>query len=151
MPRMEEDVSTNVGLLGHLHGLVREHPEFEVLSEPTLVYCFRYLPNGLAERREEPEVQELLDRLNEEIVEAVQREAIALLTTMRVTGRVAIRISIASQRTLKEDIDATFEAIARWGRACFKKLFVSYESKVDMEAQSCLSESHSSSMEVSAT
>ena len=135
MPRMEEDVSTNVGLLGHLHSLVREHPDFEVLCEPTSVYCFRYLPNGLAERREEPEVQELLDRLNEEIVEAVQRDAIPLLTTMRVTGRIAIRISIGSQKILNEDIDATFEAIAWWGRACFKKLFVSYELKVDMEAQ----------------
>ena len=151
MPRMEEDVSTNLGLLGHLHSLVREHPEFEVLCEPTLVYCFRYLPNGLAERREEPEVQELVDRLNEEIVEAVQRDAIPLVTTTSVTGWVAIRISIGSQRTLNEDIDATFEAIARWGRASFKKLFVSYELKVDMEAQSCLNESHSSSMEVLAT
>ena len=151
MPRMAEDVSTNLGLLGHLHRLVREHPEFEILCEPTLVYCFRYLPNGLTERREEPEVQELLDRLNEEIVEAVQRDAIPLVTTTSVTGWVAIRISIGSQRTLNEDIDATFEAIARCGRACFKKLSVSHELKIDMEAQSCLNESHSSSMEVLAT
>ena len=147
---MAEDVSTNLGLLGHLHSLVREHPEFEVLCEPTLVYCFRYLPNALAERREEPEINELLDRLNEEIVEGVQRDGIPLLTTTRVTGRVALRISIGSQRTLNEDIDATFEAIARWGRASFKKLS-SHELKTDMEAQSCLSESHSSSMEVLAT
>ena len=152
MPRMAEHASTNLGLLGHLHTLVREHPEFEVLCEPTtLVYCFRYLPNGLAERREEPKICEVLDRLNEEIVAAVQREAIPLLTTTRVTGRVAIRISIGSQSPLNEDIDATFEALARWGRASFKKLSASHELKVDMEAQSCLSESHSSSMEVSAT
>ena len=151
MPRMAEDVSTNLVLLVRLHNLVREHPEFEVLCEPTLVYCFRYLPNALAERREEPQVCELLDRLNEEMVAAVQRDAIPLLTTTRVTGRVAIRISIGSQRPLNEDIDATFEALAWWGRASFKKLSATHELKVDMEAQSCLSESHSSSMEVSAT
>ena len=151
MRRMEEDVSTtNLGLLRRLHSLVREHPEFEVLCEPTLVYCFRYLPNELAERQEEPEVHELLNRLNEEIVEDVQRDAVPLLTMTRVTGRVAIRISFESQRILKEDIEAMFEAIARWGRVCFKKLSASFELKVNMEAQSCSSESHSSSTELSA-
>jgi len=28
-------------------------------------YCFRYVTNGLAERQDEPEVQGLLDRLNQ--------------------------------------------------------------------------------------
>lgn len=57
--------SKNIGLARHLHNLVREHPDFEVLHEPTLyLYCFRYVPNGLAERQEEPGVQTRIDRLN---------------------------------------------------------------------------------------
>jgi glutamate/tyrosine decarboxylase-like PLP-dependent enzyme len=138
MPRVEEDVSTMVGVVGHLHNLVREHPDFEVLCEPTLCdYCFRYIPNGLAERREEPEVQKLLDRLNEEILAAVQRDGVALLTMTRVDGRIAIRISIGSRRTLSEDIDAMFEATARWGHLLTKKLSVSNELTADMEAKLC--------------
>jgi aromatic-L-amino-acid/L-tryptophan decarboxylase len=114
---LRELFSKNLGLTRHLHNLVREHPDFEVLHEPTLyIYCFRYVPNDLWERREEPEIQSRLDRLNQEIVEAIQRSGLALVMTTRIRDRVAIRMSICSHRTLEEDIDATFEAIVRWGR-----------------------------------
>lgn len=145
--------SKNLGLARRLHGLVRDHPDFEVLHEPTLyLYCFRYVPNGLAGRREESGVQTLLDRLNQEIVEAIQRSGLALLMTTRIRGRVAIRMSICSHRTLEEDIDATFEAVARWGRLLTKSLSVCYEKPAEkMEALPCSSESCSSPTEVSAT
>ena len=114
MARMQEDVSNNLSPFGHLHHLVREHPDFEVLCEPTVDrYCFRYVPNGLP--ADQPEVQQLLDRLNEEIVESVQREGFELITNTEVGGCVAIRISICT------DVEATFEAIARWGRLVTRK------------------------------
>jgi len=140
------------GLIVQLHNLVSEHPDFEVLSEPMLrVFCFRYVPNCLAERQEEAEVQELLDRLNQEIVEAVQRSGPAHAMAIRIRGRAAIRISIESRRILARDVDTIFEGIARWGRLLNTKLLVGYELKSDREARRCLSESHSSSLEVSAT
>ena len=40
----------------------------------------------------------------------------ALLMTTRIRGRVALRMSICSQRTVEKDIDVTFEAIAAAGR-----------------------------------
>jgi glutamate/tyrosine decarboxylase-like PLP-dependent enzyme len=148
MPRMEEDFSKNVGLVGHLHNLVREHPDFEVLGEPTLyLYRFRYVPNVMAERQDEPEVQKLLDRLNQEIVENVQRLGLTLVNT-RVRGRMAIQMSICSRRTLAAEVDAVFETVAQWGRLLHKKLSVRHETTSDMEAQLCLNESHSSPMEV---
>jgi hypothetical protein len=36
--------------------------------------------------------------------------------TTRIRGRVALRMSICSQRTQAEDVDTTFEAIAAAGR-----------------------------------
>lgn len=144
MPRMRKD-----GLVVQLDNLVREHPDFAPLHEPTLNgYCFRCVPNGLVERQEEPEVQALLDILNEEIVQAVRRNGFAAVVTIRVQGRAAIRVSFSS-RTLVEEVDATFEAIARWGRLLNKKLSVRYEP--DMETKLCSSGSHSSPTEVSAT
>lgn len=137
MPRMQEEVTQNVGLVGYLHNLVCEHPDFETLYEPTLCYGFRYMPNVLAERQAEPEVQELLDRLNEEIVTTAQRGGITVSMT-HVGGRIAIRIPICSQRMLKEDVDATFEAIARCGRLLTKKeLSVRCELTRDMESKLC--------------
>jgi glutamate/tyrosine decarboxylase-like PLP-dependent enzyme len=149
---LRELFSKNLGLTRRLHGLVGEHPDFEVLHEPTLyLYCFRYVPNGLAERQEEPEVQALLDRLNEEIVEAVQRSGLALLMTTRIRGRVVIRMSVCSHRTLAEDIDATFEAVARWGRLLNTKHSVRHERGAEGEGRLCSSESDSSPTDVSAT
>ena len=149
---LRELFSKNLGLTRRLHGLVSDHPDFEVLHEPTLyLYCFRYVPLGLAERQGEPEVRALLDRLNQEIVEAVQRSGLALVMTTRVRGRVAIRMSICSHRTLGEDIDATFEAIARWGRLLNTKVSVRHERTSEVEAQLCSNESYSSPTEVSAT
>ncbi|HEX8190965.1 MAG TPA: pyridoxal-dependent decarboxylase [Pyrinomonadaceae bacterium] len=133
---LRELFSKNLGLTRRLHGLVGDHPDFEALHEPTLyLYCFRYVPHGLAERRGEPEVQAALDRLNQEIVEAVQRSGLALLMTTRVRGRVAIRMSVCSHRTLQADIDATFEAVARWGRLLNTKLSVLHERTTEVEAR----------------
>ena len=145
MPRMRKDAP-----VVQLDNLVREHPDFEVLHEPTLNgYCFRCVPNDLVERQGEPEVQALLDVLNEEIVQAVQRNGFAGVVTIHVQGRPAIRVSFSSGQTLVEEVDTTFDAIARWGRLLNKKLSARYE--LDMEAKRCSSESHSSRTEVSAT
>ena len=108
--------------------------------------CFRYVPNGLPAHRRE--VQHLLDRLNGEIVEHVQREGFALMNKTQVGSSVAIGISICSHRTVREDIDATFEAIARWGRLLTRKQLVSCELTRDMETTLCSSELHSSPTEV---
>jgi glutamate/tyrosine decarboxylase-like PLP-dependent enzyme len=109
-------IAKNVGLARRLHALVRDHPDFEVLHEPTLsLYCFRYVPHDLANRRHEPEVARMLDRLNDAIARDVQAGGVAFFMTTRLRGRVALRLSIASQRTEPEDIDRTFEAIAAAG------------------------------------
>jgi glutamate/tyrosine decarboxylase-like PLP-dependent enzyme len=125
MPRVEDEVITqHGGLVGYLHNLVCEHPDFEVLSEPTIdLYCFRYLPNGLSP--DQHTVQPLLDHLNGEIVESVQREGFSLINKMQIGSRVAIGISISSYNSVREDIDAMFEAIARCGRLLTRKQPVS--------------------------
>ena len=115
MPHMEQEVTQHEGLVGYLHNLVCEHPNFEVLCEPTIdLYCFRYLPNGLS--TDQYTVQQLLDELNREIVESVQREGFRLISKMQIGSRVAISVSISSYKTVREEIDALFEAIARCGR-----------------------------------
>jgi glutamate/tyrosine decarboxylase-like PLP-dependent enzyme len=123
MPDMQEEVPHHIGLAGYLHNLVSEHPDFEVLCEPTAdFYCFRYLPHDLPP--DQHDVQQLLDRLNKEIVECVQREGSALVNETQVGSRAGIRISIGSCRTVK-DIDATFEAIARCGRLLTRNQLIS--------------------------
>jgi glutamate/tyrosine decarboxylase-like PLP-dependent enzyme len=151
MPRMEQDISCkhlldvadsgfekttreNIGMTGCLHELVRDHPDFEVLCESSgEPYHFRYVPHTLAERQQEPEIQELLNRLNEEIVESVQRIGLTSVTTIRVQGRIAIQISSRSNGSSAPDIGLTFEVIARWGRLLNTKRSVSDQPTLNME------------------
>ena len=77
-------------------------------------------PNGLP-----ADQHELLDSLNEEIVQSVQREGFHLISKTQVGSRIAIGISINSSETVREDIDATFEAIARCGRLLTRKQLIS--------------------------
>ena len=123
------------GLASRLHDLVREHPDFEVLQEPDPhLYCFRYVPNGLADRLEESGVRTLLDRLNLEIVEAVRRGGRALVASTSVGGRAAIGASTCSHTTSEGDVDAAFEAVARWGRLLTKAHHVCHEKTAETEA-----------------
>lgn len=113
---LRDAFANSLRLTQYLHKLVRDHPDFEVIHQPTLyLYCFRYAPSSLAKRAEEPQVRERLDQLNQEIAEAVQRSGLALVMTSRIRGRVVLRMSICSQRTESEDIKRTFEALARVG------------------------------------
>jgi hypothetical protein len=116
-----------------LHELVTDHPDFEVLCEPPLCpYHFRYVPHTLAERRAEPKIQGLLDRLNEEIVESLQRIGLNSVMAIPVQGRVAIQLSCRSNGSSASNVGATFEAIARWGRLLNTKR-VTYQATTDME------------------
>ncbi|HEX7295450.1 MAG TPA: hypothetical protein VF251_06840 [Pyrinomonadaceae bacterium] len=113
-----------------LHELVGDHPDFEVLCEPTgAPYYFRYVPNTLADRLEEVQIQQLVNRLNEEIVENVQCRGFKSVTTINVRGLVAIQISISSN----EIPHTTFEALARWGRL----LHTTHQAAPNREKELC--------------
>ena len=114
---LRDAFAASLGLTRQLHELVREHPDFEVIHEPSLyLYCFRYAPSRLSNRTGESQVQERLDQLNQEIADEVTRSGVALVMTSRIRGRVVLRMSICSQRTEPKDIRQTFEALARAGQ-----------------------------------
>lgn len=124
-----------------LHELVGDHPDFEVLCEPTRApYYFRYVPNTLVEHLEEFKIQQLVNRLNEQIVENVQCRGFNSVMTTDVRGLVAIQISISSN----EIPHTTFEALARWGRL----LHATYQATTARETESCSNELHTSRTEL---
>ena len=68
------------------------------------ICCFRYVPErGLSD----PE----LDRLNERIMEKVQKGGRAYLSNATVNGKFALRACITNFRTTKNDIDETIAAV----------------------------------------
>jgi glutamate/tyrosine decarboxylase-like PLP-dependent enzyme len=96
----------------HLHALVRASEDFEVVQpEPQLyLYSFRWAPRSLRGQ------DALLDDLNQQITDELQRRQVAFAMTTRIHGRVTQRLSICSHRTTLADIDATFDAMQAIGR-----------------------------------
>jgi glutamate/tyrosine decarboxylase-like PLP-dependent enzyme len=71
------------------------------------IVCFRYAPSGLG--------QELLDEVNREILMRVQERGIAVPSSTRLGGRLALRVAISNQRSRRADFDTLVEAVLRIG------------------------------------
>jgi aromatic-L-amino-acid/L-tryptophan decarboxylase len=108
--RFGRAIARNCRQAEYLGELVRAAPEIELLSPPSLsIVCFRFRPPGWAEAD--------LDRLNEDVVADLQESGVAVPSTTRVRGALAIRVNITNHRTRREDLDLVFrEARAIAGR-----------------------------------
>ena len=131
---LREVVDRLIGLARHLHRLVQDHPDFEVLHEPRLyLYCCRYVPNTVGDRCAGAEIQRRIDALNQAIADEIQRSGLAFVMTTRIHGRVALRMSICSHRTTQADIDDTFAAMARLGRQLTGAMSVGQDTNEEMQ------------------
>ena len=92
-------------LARYLESRVAETPQRELLAPVELnIVCFRY-------RAEDS------DRLNEQIVVALQESGIAAPSTTRIGGRLAIRAAIVNHRTSCAEIDVLVDNTLSQGRA----------------------------------
>lgn len=116
-------LSRNVRCAEHLDGLVRSSPDFEALHDPTLfIYSFRYAPEDLrsaAPRSTEHRaaIDAYLDRLNQQLADAIQLSGVAFVMTTSIRGRTVLRFSICSHRTIPEDIDVVFAKLRQLGES----------------------------------
>jgi aromatic-L-amino-acid/L-tryptophan decarboxylase len=93
-------------------GWIDDSADFESLAPvPFSTVCFRYRPAALATRTDEPAVAEELDRVNLELMEAINRTGRVFLSHTRLRGRFAIRMAMANLRTEPEDMDTVWEII----------------------------------------
>ena len=88
----------------YLQKLVSREPALELLAPAALnIVCFRFRQTGFDEKA--------LDDLNANIVADLQEEGIAVPSTTRVRGQLAIRVNITNHRTRLEDLDVLVKAI----------------------------------------
>ncbi|HEV8427480.1 MAG TPA: aminotransferase class V-fold PLP-dependent enzyme [Pyrinomonadaceae bacterium] len=103
--RIAEAISEDISLAEYLGEVVSNADDFELLAPLELsICCFRYVPaNHLSETE--------LDKLNERIMERVQKGGRAYLSNATVGGHFALRACITNFRTTKNDIDQTIAAV----------------------------------------
>jgi aromatic-L-amino-acid decarboxylase len=97
-------ISNTCALAQYLKQRIETSPELELLAPVSLnIVCFRY-------RSEDA------DRVNADIVVALQESGIAAPSTTTIHGHLAIRAAIVNHRTHSGDIDALINATIAFGR-----------------------------------
>jgi aromatic-L-amino-acid/L-tryptophan decarboxylase len=106
--RIAEAISEDISLAAYLGELVSNADDFELLAPVELsICCFRYISSDAD-----------LDKLNERIMERVQKGGRAYLSNATVNGHFALRACITNFRTTKNDIDETVAAIRDAAKNC---------------------------------
>src|SRR6185369_10406530 len=103
--RIATAISEDIALAAYLGELVSNADDFELLAPVELsICCFRYVPrSGMSD--------EELDRVNERVMELVQKGGRAYLSNATVNGKFALRACITNFRTTKSDIEETVAAV----------------------------------------
>jgi aromatic-L-amino-acid decarboxylase len=108
----------NVQCVEHLHKLVENDTDFEVLHQPNLMmYSFRFNPvEWEAKYSDDPGGHKAaLDKLNQKICDEIQLTGKAFIMSSRLRDNVVIRLSVSSHRTTLEDIDVVFSTLKEIG------------------------------------
>jgi glutamate/tyrosine decarboxylase-like PLP-dependent enzyme len=107
--RHGELIEQNCDQARELGRLVAGEPELELMAPiPLNIVCFRWRRAGLSE----PE----LDAANERILVEIQESGFAILTSTRLHGRLAMRVSITNHRTRREDLSALVRTVLEHAR-----------------------------------
>jgi glutamate/tyrosine decarboxylase-like PLP-dependent enzyme len=95
---------------------VSRHAELQLMTQELSITTFRYVPSDLRARLQESEVDLLLDALNRELVDRLQRGGETFISNAIVGGRYVLRACIVNFHTTPADVEAVPAIVARVGR-----------------------------------
>jgi glutamate/tyrosine decarboxylase-like PLP-dependent enzyme len=111
-----EMIGDDMRLARLLHDLVRQHPDFEAMTQHLSITTFRYVPQNLRGAQPGADTEDYLRRLNEDVLSRVERSGQAFLSNAVVDGKFALRACIVNFRTSREDIESLPPLLSRLGR-----------------------------------
>ncbi len=110
--RIAQAISEDNALAGYMGQRVEGADDFELLAAPELsICCFRYIPPSLQGKSLDDADNAAVDKLNSEIMLAVQRGGQAYVSSATLRGRFALRACITNFLTTRADIDQTLDVI----------------------------------------
>jgi glutamate/tyrosine decarboxylase-like PLP-dependent enzyme len=108
-------VEQNVAQTAYLAHRVEAEHDLELLAPaPLNILCLRYAPANAPD--------DLLNRVNEEILLRLQESGVAVPSSTVLHGRFAIRVANVNHRARREDIDMMLDSIVRIGGEVFAEL-----------------------------
>jgi glutamate/tyrosine decarboxylase-like PLP-dependent enzyme len=107
--RIGRMIEQNIDDVAYLRERIGREPELEVLGPSELnILCFRYVLPGAP--------PEALDALNAELLVRIQESGVAVPSSGRIDGRLALRVANTNHRTVPADFDLLVETVLRLGR-----------------------------------
>jgi aromatic-L-amino-acid decarboxylase len=102
---LAELVAGHIEAAGRLAAVVEAEPGWEVMAPvPLSTVCFRAHPLGIDDEAE-------LERINTDLVEAVNRSGVAFVSHTKIGGRYAIRIAIGNAASQWEHVERAWTAL----------------------------------------
>jgi glutamate/tyrosine decarboxylase-like PLP-dependent enzyme len=114
-------IGDDMRLARHLYSLVLQHPEFEAMTQHLSIATFRYVPRD-RQWAQMPDAESYLQRLNQDLLNRVERSGEAFLSQAMVNGRFALRACIVNFRTSLTDIESLLPMLARHGHEAQRTL-----------------------------
>ena len=135
--RLGQRLAEEMALATHLARLVQNHAELELLAPvETGIVCFRYMPPAsrpaAAPRAAVPDERRrggrggddrgrraadaMIDRLNQDLLVALQRGGRVYLSNALLRGRFALRACLVNFRTRRTDLERLVQEVVREGR-----------------------------------
>jgi aromatic-L-amino-acid decarboxylase len=108
-----QSIADDVALARELHRLAEEDPELEAWTTGLSITTFRYVPAGIEAGT--PDGEEVLNRVNEELLGRLQSGGEVFLSNAVVRGAYLLRACVVNFRTSLDDIRAVPEIVKRVG------------------------------------
>ena len=115
-------IGDDIRLAQALYRKLADHAELEPLSQGLSITTFRYVPAELKSRSDSDRVETYLNRLNEELLNRLEKGGEAFLSKAMLGDKFALRLCIVNFRTSLEDIEALPEIVVRLGRQVDQEL-----------------------------
>ena len=115
-------IAEDIALSRRLADAVTRTPELELLTQELSITTFRYVPERLRDRAGTEEGERLLNALNQDLLQTLQRNGEVFLSNAVIRGKYALRACIVNFHTSASDVDVIPEIILREGRAVAERL-----------------------------
>jgi aromatic-L-amino-acid decarboxylase len=120
-----EMIGDNIALARRLYGLAHAHPELEAMTHNLSIATFRYVPLELRSGLGGAETEAYLNRLNQQLLAAIEHSGEAFLSNAVIDGKYALRVCIVNFHCSSGDIEALPSLVVRLGRELHAALEVS--------------------------
>jgi glutamate/tyrosine decarboxylase-like PLP-dependent enzyme len=110
-------IAEDMALSRAMAAAVKREPDLQLVTQGLSIATFRFVPADLRSRVGETSTEEYLNRLNQALLDAIQRSGEAFVSNAVVRGLYVLRACIVNFHTTRADVEAVPAIVVRTGRA----------------------------------